>query len=295
MAPLLTLVLAACRAELGPLPEVEGVVRQASAGDARALALLPRYFSSPVEEEVLKAYRALVEAREAAVPPLLETLQGTDPVAAEYAAGALGTIGDRRAVRPLTESLSSGRFPRYVAAWALGELRSEEAIPALVKALGDPNAGVRKYAVRSLVKFGPVVVDPVLATLDSGDPATRRYALRVLGQVEDRRAVKPVLAAFPALDREVALWALGKLGDPEALPVVASQLADGDWKIRLAAVQALGTLGDRRAVPLLEKMLEDGEWVVREWAARGLEHLTTGRQLYRDQHGQMVAPYNLYR
>ncbi len=41
--------------------------------------------------------------------------------------------------------------------------------------------------------------------------------------------------------------------------------------------------------------LDDDEWVVREWAARGIEDITQQRQLYRDQYGAMVVPYNLYR
>jgi HEAT repeat protein len=65
--------------------------------------------------------------------------------------------------------------------------------------------------------------------------------------------------------------------------------------VRLTAIQALNDLGDERAVPVLAAALADPEWMIREWAARGLESITGNRHRYRDQHGEEVYPYSLYR
>ncbi len=291
----LAILLASCGWSLKPLPPVDTVVQKAAAGDDAALALLVQYFASPLEEESLKAFNALVEAKGRSVLILLEALENKDMKVAEPAAGALGNLRDKRAVQPLIKALERPGFPRYVAVWALGEIGDEAAIPVLARSLGDANPGVRKYAVKALVKFGGKAMPTVLRLLDDPNPLPRHYALRVLGQLGDRQAVGPIMEHYRNQEPEVALWALGKLGAREAFPVIAGETRNADWKIRLAAVQALGALQDGRATPILGARLDDPEWVVREWAARALEDLTQGHQLYRDQYGKLVVPYNIYR
>jgi HEAT repeat protein len=97
------------------------------------------------------------------------------------------------------------------------------------------------------------------------------------------------------VDRAVHLWALGRLGDRRGFEIVAASVADPDRTVRLTAIQALNDLGDPRAVPVLTAALADPEWMVREWAARGLESITGNRHRYRNQHGEEVYPYSLYR
>ncbi len=288
-------LVAGCVPSLKPLPPVEGVVKKAGEGDDEAIGLLVRYFASPVEEEAPKAFTALIQAREKAVPHLIAAVEGGDPVLAEWAAGALGNIGDRRAVGPLVRSLDRPGQPKYVVVWALGEIGDESAIEPIVRRLGDKDREVRKYSARALIKFGPKAVPAAIAALGDPDAGVRHYAARVLGQSGDARAAGPLMESYSRLDPEVALWALGRIGAKEALPVITGAVSDPDWKIRLAAVQALAALADGRAVPVLKKALEDEEWVVREWAARALEDITVEHQLYRDQYGKMVVPYNLYR
>jgi HEAT repeat protein len=288
-------LLAACSSPVKPLGAVDGVVSRAAAGDAEALGLLPRYFASPVEGEPLKALEALIAAGERAVPVLIEALADNDPVTAESAAGALGNIRDRRAVKPLVAALSRPGFPRYVGIWALGEIGDEEAIPVLVKSLGDASPSVRKYATRSLIKFSGRVVPVMTASLDDPNPWIRHYAVRVLGQVGERASAGPIIERYDRLNPEVALWALGRLGEPKALPILIREAGQRDWKIRLAAIQAMGALARPEGLPVLKKALEDPEWIIREWAARGIEEATTEHQLYRDATGAMVLPYNLYR
>jgi HEAT repeat protein len=284
-----------CRVSLKPLAPVETVVAAATAGDEKALWELTRYFSSPVEGEDLRAFEVLIGAGDKAVDPLLEALEDDDPMTAEHAAGALGNIRAAKAVEPLTAALDRPGFPIYVAVWALGEIGDERAIPALVRHLGHKDVGIAKYSVKALVKFGHKSIPAAIAALDDANPRTRHYAMRVLGQSGSKEAAGAIRTRFGKLDREVALWALGKLGDREAFPLIEPEVNNADWRIRLAAVQALAMLQDPRAVPSLKRKLDDAEWVVREWAARGIEDITQERQLYRDQHGAMVVPYNLFR
>ncbi len=280
---------------LKPLAPVDTVIASATKGDVKALWELPRYFSSPVEGEDLRALEVLIAAGDKAVDPLLASLDDDDLLIAEHAAGALGNLKAARAVQPLAAAVERKGFPIYVGIWALGEIGDERAIPVLVHHLGHKDLGIAKFAVKALVKFGPRSIPAAIAALDDANSRTRHYAMRVLGQSGSKEAAEAIMVRFANLDREVALWALGKLGDREALPLIQAEVDHADWRIRLAAVQALAMLQNPRAVLTLRTKLDDDEWVVREWAARGIEDITRERQLYRDQYGAMVVPYNLFR
>src|SRR5919112_1712197 len=76
--------------------------------------------------------------------------------AALVAAWALGAIGDKRAVAPLTETLrrDAAESAREQAAWALGAIGDRGATEALGAALKDASADVREQAAWSLGAIG---------------------------------------------------------------------------------------------------------------------------------------------
>jgi HEAT repeat protein len=271
------------------------VIAAAKAGDGAAVRTLVRRFPHPDPAVAEQAWQAVVDLGDAAEPALIEGLGDRDRTIAEYCAGALGGRGAKAAVDPLMQALASWPSRRYVAAWALGEIGDPRAIPALVAALGDRDVEVAKYAARSLVKFGKEATSTLLAALTSPSEPTRHYALRALGEIQDPRSADTLLAMGGKVDRAVHLWALGRLGDRRGFETVAAAVADPDPTVRLTAIQALNDLGDPRAVPILTAALADPEWMIREWAARGLESITGGRHRYRNQHGEDVYPYSLYR
>lgn len=90
----------------------------------------------------------------AAVEPLARALKDRDPDVRVAAAKALGAIRDRRAVEPLAAVLRRDKAAvvRQAAVQALHEIPGERALPALVDALADPDAGVRE-AARNLGAF----------------------------------------------------------------------------------------------------------------------------------------------
>ncbi|MFN3421024.1 MAG: HEAT repeat domain-containing protein, partial [Armatimonadota bacterium] len=84
-----------------------------------------------------------------------------------HSALALGKLKDRRAIKPLIYALFDEMPPigldtltgdlmtvRAAAAQALGELRAEEAIPALKVLLTDENRGVRRSVIQALGQIG---------------------------------------------------------------------------------------------------------------------------------------------
>ena len=87
----------------------------------------------------------------------------------EGAAEALGTIGDNRAVEPLTKALSDADSDvREGAAGALGEI-GEPAVEPLVKALNDANGDVRRKAAEA-----PGTIGDGRAVRAAGKGAQRR-------------------------------------------------------------------------------------------------------------------------
>ena len=291
---LIALLLAGCGRVEKEQPIAE-VIAAAKAGDAAATRDLIRRFAHPDPLVSEKAWEAVVELGDAAEPALIEGLSAADPTVAEFCAGALGGRSAKAALDPLLKALKTWPVRRYVAAWALGEIGEPRAIPALVAALGDRDIEVAKYATRSLIKFGKEATDALLKALADPAEQTRHYAVRALGEIQDPRSADTLLALAGKVDRAVHLWALGRLGDRRGFETVVAAVADPDRDVRLTAIQALNDLGDQRAVPVLTAALADPEWMIREWAARGLESITGDRNRYRNQHGEEVYPYSLYR
>lgn len=271
------------------------VIAAAKAGDTAAIRDLIRRFAHPDPLVSEQAWEAVVALGAAAESALIEGLAATDATVAEFCAGALGGRSAKAALDPLMKALKNWPRRRYVAAWALGEIGDPRAIPALVAALGDRDVEVRKYAARSLIKFGKEATEALLKALEDPSEQTRHYAVRALGEIQDPRSAETLLKLAGKVDRAVHLWALGRIGDHRGFETIVAAVTDPDHIVRLTAIQALNDLGDERAVPVLTSALADPEWMIREWAARGLESITGNRHRYRNQHGEEVYPYSLYR
>lgn len=134
----------------------------------------------------------------------------------EQAASALVAIGTP-AYEPLTKALTGASWiSRANAAWALGALDAKEAVPALVEALKDSDAGVREQVAWAL------------------------------GAIGDRRAVDGLIGALSdsaAGVRKQAAWALGALGDSRAVTALTRSLKDPDAGVRKQSAWALGAIG----------------------------------------------------
>ncbi len=201
-------------------------------------------------------------------------------------AGALGVeASDLRSV-PVTrlDPLLAHHDPavRGQAAWALGRrgAPARPAVPALVRALGDPQESVRWNAAVALGQIGSALARPALfASL--GDPRqTVRWrsaeALNAIG-LDGARDVPALTAALSSSDtyvRAFAAWSLGEMG-PVAGPAeepLARAALDPDLGLRGAAATALGRIGlaDREALATLGRGLRDAGWEERWRAARAL-------------------------
>lgn len=276
--------------------EAQTAMEEAKSGDpGKIRALLPFFLTEDNERLV----RFVTTLKGKAVPPLLDTLEDSEPWKNELAAGLLGELRAKEAVPKLTAFLRSDRRRRYVAAWALGEIKDPSSIPVLIAALSDSNEGVVKSSTRALINIGRKATPSLIAALPSSTGRARKAMLRSLEDIEDTRAEGVVL---DVLDTEkdpgiqaAAARALSKCGTAKSYAALVRWLDEGDVGVKVECAWSLGILLAAPAEAALRNTLENPDVNVREWSARALENITGDRVLYRDASGKMILPYNLYR
>lgn len=203
---------------------------------------------------------------------------------------------------------------RRAAARALGNLgmRGKAAIPALVRALDDPDSSVRDEAENALKKFGEAAVPEVLVKLKDPDEFVRLRAVSVLGGIgPDAKAALPDIEAakadssefvrnaaveaefrirveaksliplFKEKDEEKRMYAVkacGYLG-PHAKPVLAELCqvlrTDKSKEIRREAARSIARMGReaRDAIPALTAALGDADDAVKLHALQALAEI----------------------
>ena len=225
------------------------------------------------------------------------------------AIAALGATGDPRATEPLAALLESRAwYVRDAAIRAIGQLRGDAAIRALVAALGDEHGLARQSAREALVARGEPAIPAVVPALDSDTAIVRWQAAWILGRIgtpasttalvgalergsADVRVESAVglvrtgssapvgglvrlLASRDPPVREEAAWALGHLGQPQAVEALRTALTDGDAGWMAAA--ALGQLGAVQAAMPLAAALQSPAERLRRSAAWALGRLRAG-------------------
>ena len=114
---------------------------------------------------------------------------------------------------------------------ALGDLGAEEAVPAIVDAMGHPDQWVRIAAIRAAQQLcDPRMLPGLIAAVDDEQSMIREAAVEAL----------ETFAGTSGVDRETLFQALVKF------------LNHVDLRVQKLAATALATLGDRRAArPIL--------------------------------------------
>jgi len=179
---------------------------------------------------------------------------------------------------------------RYAAAEALSGMEAREAIPPLVRALGDPHQGVRWKAAEALGRMGGDALPAVSAALESPDADVRWRAAVVLGDIGGAGATEALIRALCDEDRYArsrAEQALGRIG-PDAVGPLLDLFGSGDPRVRPAAAAALGWTRDPAAVGPLVAALGDEDPALQEAAAAALESL--GSQAVDPLRGALAHP-----
>jgi HEAT repeat protein len=224
---------------------------------------------------------------EDAIDILIGKLRDPNSTNRLYAVYALGKIRDSREVEPLIESLDDENV-QWLAAKALINL-GEMAVPALSRALGRKERGIRLYSAYALGEIGiratstsllEYVIDPdpgmrefvgdalvklhdhgtiprLLYFLEKGDPSIQSQILKILGylgEVSTGRSIRPLLRSPEAQVRANAAFALGELRDPGAVGDLMALFEDPASLVSATAAAALVKMG-RAVVPVLLEAL----------------------------------------
>lgn len=195
----------------------------------------------------------------------------------------------------------------------LGELKSEQAIPALVQALNDLNLDVRKAAIKALTRIGSEqarseLTKAFFSNLDTRQILTNLFTDNRCGQlfttinqafsdpmnyVDESKIDMPKEINFdrsiPTLiklldhptanEREQAAQALGAIRCEQAVNSLIPLLKDPVSLVRGSSAQALGAIGSKRAINALVQSLNDPVSGVRWRVAEALGHIASERAI----------------
>ncbi|HEX8209894.1 MAG TPA: M56 family metallopeptidase [Longimicrobium sp.] len=214
-------------------------------------ALLPLAVVGPSERERAPAF-TLTSAPALAGPVKHVELDGmhmevrVSPAPAPKRAPAPLAIAPAPASEPAAEAVPA-RQPAHRNAPA-------RALAALIRATTDPEADVRRTAIRALGKLqDDAVVTPLVRSLRDRDSEVRSLAARMLGELAGGH---PAPDAEPVATLAEAPRRASRLGDAaadRAAEALRVSLADEDPRVRDTALWALGAIGgaDQRGVVIL--------------------------------------------
>ncbi len=168
------------------------LVELTSGDDARAESAVPR-LAALGKETVIPSLRGLLDSPEA-----------------DIRCWAARTLASLPSLDPgLLLPLLSDAAPevRQCAALGLCSHPSAAGIPALIRALSDPDNLAADLAARALIAVGEPATESLLAVLkEAGQPA-RILAMRALAEIADPRAIRPMIEAMSEESAMLQYWA----------------------------------------------------------------------------------------
>jgi HEAT repeat protein len=201
------------------------------------------------------------------------------------AAKALGELRDPAALTPLLEVLNNGEEHAHVrgqAAIALGRLNDSRAFDPLIARLNDQDAhvaGNAKVAVMTLVVGMPAEAVPYLIkVLGDENEALRTWAADTLGYfINYNFALEPLLEALKDKNQMVqqgAIQALHYYDNPQVIHRLTNALQDESPKMRYNVALALGAIGNSSVLAELEVLQrQDPDKQVRYAAAYAIQQI----------------------
>lgn len=194
------------------------------------------------------AIRSLVQLGDPSALPVLATLvQDPEPAVAGAAWTALAGWPGRAADATVTALLTTPDPKTRVAAiGAVGQRRITAAVPAILQAAGDADAGVAGAGFKVLGELAglaevPGLVDVLLRTrfVEAAEAALLAVGGRQADVAACTAKILPGLAKARGEPKLVLLRVLGSLGGPEALGAVRAATADPDPSVREAALRVV--------------------------------------------------------
>ena len=226
---------------------------------------------------------ALLRSRgEPAIPALMRVVHGANEQARSEASLALGCIG-KAALPALISALDhrdlNVRINALCALNAIPPADRQDATPALIRNVIDPDVRVSSSAYQILVRQDSALVPSLTNALSSPDRTDREGAALALTQMgvrteQSAATLEEMLRSQDVNTRRTTLRAIrpGPPSDPGGFVPYIQALKDPDSQVKLIAIQNLNQTGAQAApaVSGLAGCLTDSSAQVREWAARAL-------------------------
>lgn len=259
---------------------VPGLIEALNEKGNRGLGSLRPSEPSSVREAAVIALLRITPSGEAALvekglPILIAGLGDPSPAVREHTAAAIARMGEKG--RPATEKLwvlaaDQDSFVRGAAYDALLEIGPDSSKP-LASLLTHRDPRIRDHASEHLRDFPPLPPDAVpelVKALGDKTPQVRAAAASGLAQIgsASKPALDPLVKLLPAaeLDDEgflrpiyyPILRALAAIGEPAVAPLTP-MVDDMETVVRWQAVHVLGLIGEKSkpALPKLEQHLND--------------------------------------
>lgn len=233
--------------------------------DVSAASALVTFARNGSANRRIAAIQSLVQLRQpASIPILVALAKDPEPTVAGAAwsglAGSPGTEVDTAITSLLTASESRTRI---AAIGAVGQRRIAAALPALLKAAGDPDARVGSASFKVLGELGGLAEIPemVNALSTSQIPAAGENALIAICErqpdpIRCAETLVPGLATANGQAKLALLGVLGSLGGSRALEVIRAAATDPDESVQETACRALCDWPTADALPDLVRMTQ---------------------------------------
>ena len=191
--------------------------------------------------------KKMIDKGNTAIPYFIEMMNNPDPVVREFSTDALGILRSDSAMYALIEALSDNNFKIVNSALrSLSYYKSEKAVDHIVKLMTDEDSELRSFIAGALVRIG-----------------TESAVRAVIPLAEDK-------IINPSTDLIIAL---SKHPDERSRKLIMEYLSDENVIIRRAAAIAARNFPSNEIKTMLIKLKNDDDYEVRLFASETLENI----------------------
>jgi HEAT repeat protein len=159
------------------------------------------------DDRAEKAIPFIVEMGAAAIPALLDLSRSDDSDSRWWAVRALAASPHTRTSHLIPFLSDSNPEIRAAAALGISHHPGEDALPALIKTLGDSDPLTAGLAANALVKLGKTAVPNLIEAAEKGQASIRILALRALSEMRDHRAIPVMMKCIQEDSAVLQYWA----------------------------------------------------------------------------------------
>ncbi|WP_293124717.1 HEAT repeat domain-containing protein [Microcoleus sp. bin38.metabat.b11b12b14.051] len=192
--------------------------------------------------------------------------------------GLLEEVRSDEAIPGLLKLLEdSDSYVRWSAAITLGNIGSKAAIPGLLKLLEDSDSDVRNNVAYALGEIGSdEAISGLFKLVEDSDSDVRKSVADALGAIGSDAVIRGLLKLVKDSYSYVcssAVDSLGKIGSEAVIPELLKLVEHSEYFVRKSVADALGVIGSEAVIPGLLKLVKDPEMIVQQSAAKALKEI----------------------